>query len=474
MRHRHGTHGILAPPMLTSSGTETEGQSSAPRAWAPPEPHLFVVLEGERPTAGSLRCALRDVDEVAIGRADRRAVERPGGRRLALGIPDRKMSARHGRLIRGSGGWAFEDLGSTNGSWTSEGRVTRHDIADGDVVQVGRTILRVCLALPTPEGTADVEEHADDALGLSTLVPALARELATVRRTAASKVPVLLLGETGTGKEVTARAVHELSRRPGAFVAVNCAALPDTLVESQLFGHVRGAFSGAARDEKGFVRSADGGTLFLDEIGDLPNGVQGVLLRVLQEGEVVPVGSTRPVPVDVRVVAATHRPIDEMVARGEFRQDLVARLKGFVHRLWPLRERREDLGLLIATLLLRDGGTECVQLAGPAALALAGYDWPLNIRELAQALQHARVLAGSGPIELDHLPATLSAARQAPPPPPVVGELTGADAELREELCLHLRQCEGNVAAVARAMNKAPMQVYRWMRKLGLDPKTFR
>jgi transcriptional regulator with PAS, ATPase and Fis domain len=461
--------------MRMPSGTETEGQSSAPRAWAPPEPHLFIVLEGERPTAGSLRCALRDLDEVTFGRADQRAAQRePAARRLALGIPDRKMSGRHGRLIRGPGGWTFEDLGSTNGSWTGGGRITTHSIADGDAIQVGRTVLRVRLALPTPEGSADVEERADDHVGMSTLVPALARELGMVTRAATSKVPVLLLGETGTGKEVTARAIHELSGRPGSFVAVNCAALPETLVEAQLFGHVRGAFSGAARDESGFVRSADGGTLFLDEIGDLPRAVQGVLLRVLQEGEVVPIGSTRPVPVDVRIVAATHRPIDEMVARGEFREDLLARLKGFVHRLWPLRERREDLGLLIATLLRRDEHAERVQLAGPAALALVTYGWPQNIRELALALQHARALAGEGPIERDHLPAGLSAGEPAPPPPPAAGELTAADAELRDEMLLHLARCEGNVAAVARAMNKAPMQVYRWMRKLGIDPKSFR
>jgi transcriptional regulator with GAF, ATPase, and Fis domain len=468
--------------MYTPSGTENDGQSSAPRAWAAPAPHLFVVLEGERPTAGSLRCALRGIDEVRIGRAERRAVERePGGTRLALGIPDPKMSTRHARVIRGPKGWTFEDLGSTNGSWTNGARIATHPIVDGDTIQVGRTFLRVRLALPTPEECVTLEERADDRLGLSTVVPALASELAIVTRAASSKVPVLLLGETGTGKEVAARAIHELSGRAGSFVAVNCAALPEALVEAQLFGHVRGAFSGAARDELGLVRSAAGGTLFLDEIGDLPRAVQGVLLRVLQEGEVVPIGATRPVPVDVRVVAATHRPIDEMVARGEFRQDLLARLRGFVHRLWPLRERREDLGLLVATLLQREARAELVQLSGPAALALVRHDWPLNIRELAQALEHARVLAGGGPIELEHLPAGLSDPGRAslPAPPPAAAAtataaLTEADAELRAELSRHLGEASGNVAAVARAMNKAPMQVYRWMRKLGLDPKAFR
>src|SRR5262249_27731601 len=165
---------------------------------------------------------------------------------------------------------------------------------------------------------------------------------------------VLLFGETGTGKEVLAGAIHRTSARTGAFVAANCGALPAALVESQLFGHVRGAFTGAVRDGPGFVRAADRGTLFLDEIGDLAPPAQAALLRVLEEYEVVPVGTTRAVHVDVRVIAATHRPLDQMAERGEFRQDLYARLAGFVQRIPPLRERREDLGLLVGGVLGRN------------------------------------------------------------------------------------------------------------------------
>src|SRR5262249_24796529 len=156
-------------------------------------------------------------------------------------------------------------------------------------------------------------------------------QLAALARIASMPIPVLLLGESGTGKEVLARAVHTLSGRSGAFVAVNCGGLSASLIESQLFGHVKGSFTGAGRDEPGLVRAADRGTLFLDEIGDLPLAAQAALLRVLQEREVVPVGGARPVAVDLRVVAATHRPLEKMAAKGDFRADLLARLSGYRH-----------------------------------------------------------------------------------------------------------------------------------------------
>src|SRR5262249_4252107 len=159
---------------------------------------------------------------------------------------------------------------------------------------------------------------------------------------------ILLLGETGTGKEVLARSLHALSQRPGPFIAVNCGAIPENLVEGQLFGHVRGAFSGALKDEPGLVRAAQGGTLLLDEIGDLPASSQAALLRVLQESEVRPVGSTQTVKVDVRIIAATHRPLESLIKGNAFRHDLYARLAGFRFELAPLRKRKVDLGLLIA------------------------------------------------------------------------------------------------------------------------------
>jgi DNA-binding NtrC family response regulator len=285
-------------------------------------------------------------------------------------------------------------------------------------------------------------------------------------------VPVILLGETGTGKEVTARAVHAASHRRGSFVAVNCAALTETLVEAQLFGHTQGAFSGASRDAPGFLRTADQGTLFLDEIGDLPLPTQGVLLRALQEGEVVPVGGTRPIAVDVRVISATHRPIEEMVERGEFRRDLFSRLRAFSHRLWPLRDRREDVGVLVADILSRSAGNRVeLRFTADATRALVGQDWGFNVRELVQALARALTLGIEGELGLEHF--ALSAPTRAAAPA-LDTDLSAEERALRETLLAHLRRFDGNVTAVAREMGKATMQVYRWMRKAGIDPKKFR
>jgi len=461
------------------SETDREASTSLPRTWAPPQAHLFVVLEGDRPTAGGLRCSLHGIDEVVLGRQDVRGVchgTEPS--RVTLSVPDRKVSAQHARVVRSRQGFSLIDCGSTNGTFVNGARVTDRLLVDGDLIEVGSTVLRIRLALATPDGTPSVSQAPEDSIaGFRTLLPALGAELAVVRRLASSKVPILLLGETGTGKEVVARAIHASSKRPGEFVAVNCAALPATLVESLLFGHVKGAFSGAAREEVGFVRRAHAGTLFLDEIGDLPWAAQAVLLRVLQEGEVVPVGSTRPVPVDLRVVAATHRPVDGMVEQGNFRRDLLARLRGFTHRLWPLTQRREDVGLLVSELIVRDAADRAddVRISSDAARALVRYEWPLNVRELAQALSLAHTLADGGPIARSHLPTALTEAaadaaiRSAPR-----DSLSAEQVAAREELIAHLTGCAGNVAAVARRMNKAPMQVYRWMRRLGIDPRVFR
>jgi DNA-binding NtrC family response regulator len=347
------------------------------------------------------------------------------------------------------------------------------------VLEVGDAILRLRLALTTPAAASEavVWEAGEAALGLPTLLPALAAELVSAARIAPSKVPVLLLGDTGTGKEVVARALHGASKRPGDFVAVNCAALPDTLVEAQLFGHTKGAFSGAARDALGFVRAASGGTLFLDEVGDLPPAAQGVLLRVLQDGEVVPIGATRPVAVDVRVIAATHQPIEAMVERGTFRRDLFARLHGFTQRLWPLADRREDIGGLLAHHLLRLAPQQVsdLRIAGEAARALVTHSWPLNVRELVHALSRAVRLAEDGVIELEHLPADIASigtiAPQESSPP---AGLSADDIALRAELVERLERCEGNVAAVAREMKKATIQIYRRMQRLGIDPKVYR
>ncbi len=254
-------------------------------------------------------------------------------------------------------------------------------------------------AAPTP-GEARRPAGAGGLVGES---PELCAAVARLERLAGSDVAVLILGESGTGKELAARHVHRSSPRSGApFVAVNCAALGETLLLSDLFGHVRGSFTGADRDRAGVFETAAGGTVFLDEIGDLPPSAQGMLLRVLQEGEVRRVGESLPRPVDARVVAATHRDLDRMVAEGSFRQDLYFRLDVARIELPPLRARGRDV-LLLADHLLAAGGDASLRLSSAARRALLAHSWPGNVRELENVLSVASALAGEGPIEPEHL-----------------------------------------------------------------------
>lgn len=467
---------------MVSDSTVTardEGEAALAHTGLAFEPTLFIVIECGRPLAGGARYSLSRVDEVILGRGPARTAERPHGTgRLVVCIPDRWMSHAHARIFRAGDTWTLEDTGATNGCMVNGERVTRALLADDDVVELGHTIFRLRETLSNPSAAPDCDaaERPARAMGFSTLLPELAVTLEAVERVGATPLPVLLLGETGTGKELVASRLHALSKRTGRFVAVNCGALPDALLESQLFGHVKGAFSGAVGDTLGFVRSAERGTLFLDEIGDLSLRSQAALLRVLQEREVVPVGATHPIAVDVRVLAATHRPLEALCARGEFRSDLYARLVGLRVVLPPLRERREDLGLLVADVLraVAPARAESLSLSAPAGRAFALYDWPLNIRELHQTLALSVALATSDVVELSHLPAHFTEVRAqqtlAQPPWPLSSE----DALLHAELLAQFENARGNVSEVARAMGKARTQIHRWIKRFGIDLGAFR
>jgi DNA-binding NtrC family response regulator len=303
-----------------------------------------------------------------------------------------------------------------------------------------------------------------------------------LRRIARSEVPVIVTGETGTGKELIARAVHELSGRSGAFADINCGAIPATLLESELFGHKKGAFSGADADHKGIVRAADHGTLFLDEVAELTEASQVALLRALQERAIRPVGDTRSVSVDIRVVAATHQDLEARLEDGRFRRDLYGRLAGFVLVLPSLSERIEDLGLLCTTLLSRVAGEAAgeVTFQRDAARALFRYDWPMNIRELEQALRVATAMARGDAVTLEHLPPAIAPrpGMEGVPGRPAAGSEWPAgrlgDDELRTRLTELLRVHKGNLSAAARASGKARVQLYRWCKRLGLDVDDFR
>jgi hypothetical protein len=456
---------------------DAKAESSRP---VPVRPYLFLVLECDRPHAGGARYALDGAACVKIGRGERREVLGAGVSRAALrlAVPGRSMSSIHAELRLAGGSWTIEDCGSTNGTFVNGERVRSAPLSDGDLIEIGHTFFTLKLAVPTPAGTQLEYDPAlvDAGDPFATLLPWLHVAFKRTQAAALTPLTVVVTGGTGSGKELVARAVHALSGRSGDLVAVNCAALVPTLVERLLFGHVKGSFSGAVRDELGFVRAARRGTLFLDEIADLPLNVQAMLLRVLQEGEVVPVGAAQPVRVDVRVVAASQRPLAELVESGAFLPDLCARLAGFELGLPSLAERRVDLGIVIRAILARMGG-EPITLSREAGRAIFTHPWPQNIRELEQALRHAIALSEASVLRLRDLPdAIRGSATSSVPPPMAAGArgLSDEDRQARDDLIAKLREHRGNVSGVARAMGKARIQVQRWLRRFGIDAADFK
>jgi transcriptional regulator with GAF, ATPase, and Fis domain len=448
-------------PAADAADASTDTQLAVPPApQSSAVPYLYVVLEAARPSGGSARLRIDDVDEIAIGRGKERDFL-VRDRRITLAIPDRRMSALHAVLVRSGGGWELVDQDSKNGCRVDGVGAKRATLRDGAWLDIGQTVLRL-RAGPRAEDRWLDAEHVKPVVGVATVVPSFAAQLDALVRLAPSRVTLLVTGATGTGKEMIARGIHAVSGRRGPFVAVNCAALTKDLVESQLFGHRKGAFSGAIADHDGLVRAAEGGTLLLDEVGDLPLPAQAALLRVLQEREVMPVGDTKPIAVDVRVIAATHRELSFLVASGEFRADLFARLAGHVETLPPLAARREDIGTIVASALQRHGGARAAdtRLTLEAARYLVTAAWPHNIRELDKALEAALALAGDQPIDVVHLP------KQAAHEP--------GDTELRERLVALLAEHRGNISQVARDLGKARMQVQRWLKRFALDPDAYR
>jgi len=458
------THGTTL-----SIHADGKGVRTGPR----PEPVLVLALECTRPRAGSVRYRLSDLSVVHLGRGSARSAEK-NGNELTIKVPDKWMSSKHARIEPSFGRWVLVDTESKNGSIVDGHTTKRAVLTDGSIIELGHALFIFFERMPIEDTAPALLELAPDAAepGLVTLMPSWQSELARIRQIAGSEIPMLIEGESGTGKEVIARAIHGLSSRSGQFIPVNCGALPENLVESELFGYKKGAFSGAQTDHPGLVKSADGGTLFLDEIGDLPSSSQAALLRVLQEKEVMPVGGTRAVPIDLRVVAATHRDLDEMVADQSFRHDLFARLAGFRIQVPPVSDRRGDLGLLIGALHARIFPADHPGFDIDAARLLLRYPWPLNVRELEQALATAQVLANNELVRAEHLPDTVRSGRPPGAPRPVV--LSETDQKVRDQVVAALREHQGNVSAVARALDKDRKQIQRWIKRFGLDPSSYR
>ncbi len=356
------------------------------------------------------------------------------------------------------------DQNSKNGTFVDGHRIKDKVLGSNAVLRIGSSLFVY------EEGAADVDVNdATRALSRAHLE-------ARADKAAAETLPILILGPTGAGKERLAQRVHASSGRSGAWVAFNCATLSGQLLGSELFGHKKGAFSGATADRTGLIASADGGTLFLDEIADLPLDQQPALLRVLQEGRVRPVGSDAEVQVDVRIVSATHIDLEGRTADGAFRSDLLGRLAGLELRLGGLAERRVEI------LSLLDRFAPGLRLAPQTAECLLTYDWPRNVRELEHLAVQLRLFAASaGEVGLDQLPERFrtrpaAEASGGSPATPAAGEPPSSAAVRpdRARLLALLETHDGRVARVARALDLSRQSVYRLFEEYGIDPAAVR
>jgi DNA-binding NtrC family response regulator len=384
---------------------------------------------------------------------------------------DPAMAPRHAEIQLQGKHAVVKDLGSgagirLNGAALSESR----ELVEGDVLRVGDTMFVYTSRerFPVPPGRSTAVEP--ELTGATPSIEAVRRSVEAVARHPRT---VVVTGETGTGKEIVARLVHRRSGRTGPFVAVNCGGFTEGLLASELFGHVRGAFTGAAGDQQGLFRAAQGGTLFLDEAGEIPMALQPTLLRVLETWQVRPVGSTRDVPVDVRVVAASNRELVALVRQGLFRPDLYARLAQWIVRLPALRDRREDIPALSRALLWQSGAAER-SLEPDLEEALLVHPWPLNVRGLSNVLSIALIASPAGhPLECG--PEVRAALEDnqidESEPPPDELPVVALDRASLEGL---LQQFQGRVAEMARHVGVSRPKLYRMLWSANLDPAGFR
>jgi len=422
-------------------------------------------------------------------RKERIVIGREPGVDLLLEVP--AVSRKHAEIGWANGAYHVRDLASRNGVIVNGRRVQGATLDDCDEVRIGDAIFKFV--------ESDAEQYASYRLDgsmtrgatrratqPSLLVGGLQmdRIVAELERVAPTPLSVVLRGASGTGKEVVASELHRLSGRPGRFGAVNCAAIPALLLESELFGFKRGAFSGADRDKPGLIRAADGGTLFLDEIGDMPIDAQAKLLRVLQAKEVLPLGATAPERVDVRVICATHRDLGKMQRDGRFREDLFARLNEYEVFLPPLHERKEDVHVLARSFLAR-AGRPSYALSFPFMTGLLHHDFPYNVRELEACIKRSVALSEGPVLGSEVLPDAVKEAMNdygkghsilpsSPSPPLRVSEPSALAVPSELELRALLVEHQGNVAAVGRELGKARMQIHRWMKRYGIAVDEFR
>ena len=424
-----------------------------------------AAAAAEGPPMGRLRVRQRGRERIVPLGAAGLTVGKDASNGVVLDDPF--VSARHLRIEPRGGRWQVTDLGSTNGTFLAGVRVMEAELPPGLGLSLGDCQLTLEVGPPREAAPAVFE-------GMFSSDPAMRQVFDLVERVALTDVPVTILGETGTGKELVARALHARSqRRQAPFVPVNCSAIAETLIESELFGHEKGAFSGADRLRKGAFEEAHGGTIFLDEIGELPFDLQPKLLRALELGEVKRVGASRPIQVNTRVVAATHRDLRAAVRAGRFREDLYYRLCVVPVNVPPLRQRRGDIRSL-AERFLEASAPRGLQVgwSEEALRKLEGYDWPGNIRQLRNVVQRALLFRGEG-LSIPVSAVTLEDTRG-----PASG--SGDDATLylpglsledieREAIRLSLRRHKGRRSAVVKELRIAKSTVMKRIGQWGLQ-----
>lgn len=392
------------------------------------------------------------------------------GNDCGIQLVDEGISRLHAEVVRQGPLWIIRDCGSTNGTFLEGVPVSHEALHPGAVIRIGS---HVGIVRSTASTLASnwIEVQSGFWLGQSAHA-----ELSAAFSVAATDLPIAIHGETGTGKERVARAIHALSARGGAFVGLNCAAISEQLAESELFGHLKGAFTGAVSANEGHIRAADCGTLFLDEVAELPLGMQAKLLRVLQEGEVTPVGATRPIPVNLRVVSASQRNLAEYVQEGTFREDLMMRLNGLTARIPPLRDRREDIFRLFEEFTRRASKNRVPNPCTAAfveALCLSG--WPGNVRQLEVLARRLAAIHGGRRLQRSDFPedyqTSPEAQRRAILAP---SDLPPASASNRkrhdlERLGVAMKQCGGNLTEAAKRIGLSRMRAYRLIHELRPD-----
>jgi transcriptional regulator with PAS, ATPase and Fis domain len=401
-------------------------------------------------------------------------------------LPGKETSRHHAEIRREGPLHILKDLNSRNGVFLDGAQIQEAPLMPDQVVRLGEwigVVISVSPDVTEPEPIFDLL-FTNLAGG-----PVLRPILDEARLAAPSSLPTVILGETGTGKEGLSRAMHEWSGRQGPFVAVNCATLVPTLAESELFGYRKGAFTGAERASSGHFRAAQGGTLLLDEVADLPEPVQAKLLRVIEQREILPLGESSPVPIDVRILAATQIPLSKLVAERHFRADLCARLDGLTIRLPPLRDRKQEIPFLFSHLLRMHSGSRPPEVEPRLLERLCLYDWPFNVRELDLLVRRLLVLHGQASVlRRSFLPEQIlnrpASAAKAPtgsfPPPSVGGAPTSPPAQNTpkyhrarrdrdlSELGEALRAHHGSVARAAAAVGISRQRAYRLMEAAGI------